>query len=232
MKCSFKQGVVGLTIVVFIMVSLVTPIAAQPGRHYHYHSPPRHYHGPSSFDKTMGIMGAVSSIVAAANGHSPYVHHRQVVVVAAQPPTTVIVEKQPTLVVEKPVVVEREVVVEKIVPMPVAPPLTSTHYYSPQLGATFTIQNMQIPGYRFRAARLMSDPLEGSPLADIGLVKGDVVTRLSNDQVTSLEVLEKHQGQIPVRYIKAGTIKVQMARINIPTDREIFPEEDEVYFTP
>lgn len=237
MKRSAQIRIVGL-LVVSLVLALAVPCFAQPGRRPGPPGPPgpppRHHHrGPSDFDKTMRVIGAVGAAAAAANGYSPYGYYRrpQPVVVVQQPrPTTVVIEKAPVVVekiIEKPVIVEREVVVEKTVPSKALP----EDYYSPKLGATFKIQNMQIPGYKFKAARLTSDPLEGSPLEEIGLVKGDVVTRLDNDAVTELDVLESHEKNTLIRYIKSGTTKVQLGRVYIPTDAELH-QDDDVFYAP
>lgn len=237
MNRSRQHRIVGLLTLSVLLVS-VSPVMAQPGRrtpappHYHHH----HHRGPSDFDKTMRIIGAVGAVAAAANGYTPYHYHRHprpVVVVPAPAPSTIIVEKQAPVVVEKivekPVIVEKEVIVEKTVTVP-----ETTYYYSPKLGAHFEIQNMQIPGYKFRAARLRSDPLTGSPLSELGLVKGDVITRLNNDPVGSLQILEKYEKNTSVRYIKTGTTKVQLGRIFIPPDDEFgaIEETDANYLAP
>ena len=74
--------------------------------------------------------------------------------------------------------------------------------------------------------------IEGSPLAAIGLVKGDVVTRLDNDSVSSFDVLERHERNTLIRYIKSGTTKVRQDRIYIPADDEMPVLEDETYYAP
>jgi len=122
------------------------------------------------------------------------------------------------VVVERPVIVERQVVVERQTPVIVG----SEGSYSPKLGAFFRIENMEIPGHRFTAARLMSDPVEGSPLRDIGLRKGDVITRLNDAPASTLAELERHAGNMAMRYIKTGTTRVLLANIYIPRDSEVF----------
>ncbi len=186
----------------------------------------------------MGVIGAVGAVAAIANGYTPYGYHRysRPVVVVPSRPATVVVDRP--VVVEK--VVDRPVVVERIVEKPVyvdsrPMPVDSSQpndYYSPKLGASFKIQNMQIPGYRFTAARLTSDPLEGSPLAELGLTKGDVITRLNNDPVNKLDILERHEKATMIRYIKTGTTRVRQGRIYIPTHAELAPPDEETYFAP
>jgi hypothetical protein len=67
-------------------------------------------------------------------------------------------------------------------------PLNDEGLFSLKLGATFVIESMQIPGYNFMAARLTADPVEGSPLHDIGFQEGDVITRLGGTPVDTLDV--------------------------------------------
>jgi len=215
----------------------------------------------SDFDKTLAVIGAVGTVAAIANSYnSPYYYYRYQrymnpsVVVYPQRP--VVVVEQPvvvenvveTQVVEK--VIEKEVIVE--VPGTVEqragvspadgvqmcdPPVDGTVIdgadgaYSPKMGASFTIESMQIPGYSFTAARLTCDPVEGSPLHDIGLREGDVITRIGGTPVDALQVLEKHERDTEIRYIKAGTEKVLLATIYIPTDEEFF-ENDEIEYAP
>lgn len=219
-------------IVVALLLCSVTfavtiPGFAQPGRGphrppHHYHGPPQHHHhGPSDFDKTMRVLGAVGAVAAIAGGASQYYYYRQqrpvVVVQPAQP--TVVVERP--VVVDRPVIVDRPVLVEKSVVVEKASPVAVADNYSYRLGATFEIQKMQIPGYRFTAARLTSDPIEGSPLNKIKLKKGDVITRLNTDSVASMDILDRHENYTTIRYIKHGTTKVLIDRIYIPTEDDM-----------
>ena len=68
----------------------------------------------------------------------------------------------------------------------------------------------------------MSDPVEGSPLRDVGLRKGDVITRLNDAPTSTLAELEQHTGNMAIRYIKTGTTKVVLANIYISRDTEVF----------
>ncbi|MDR2116158.1 MAG: hypothetical protein LBP87_07240 [Planctomycetaceae bacterium] len=231
MKLSSTRWITGVLLFVIFTALSVSPATAQPGR---FHGPPppphhHHHHGPSDFDKALGVIGAVGAVAAIANGYSPYGYYRRSpsVVVVPQRPSTVVVERP--IIVEKPVVVERQVLVEKTVP---ATPVLPADYYSPKLGTTFIIQNMKIPGYTFTAARLTSNPIEGSPLNTIGLRKGDVITRLDNAAVDSLEELERHEKNTLIRYIKTGTTKVQLAKIYIPTDSELSSNETDTFYAP
>ncbi len=79
-------------------------------------------------------------------------------------------------------------------------------YYAWRLGAEFEIQTIQVPGYVFRAARIVSEPEFGSPLNQLGLQVGDVITRLDGIPVTNYAELERHAYRTVVRYVKAGTI--------------------------
>ena len=89
-------------------------------------------------------------------------------------------------------------------------------YFSPRLGARFTIQTVQIPGFSpFRAARLVSRPEQGSPLAQLGLRQGDVITRLDGIPASNLQQLEKHILDTTVRFVRAGSQNVQEGTIMI-----------------
>jgi hypothetical protein len=228
MKLLSTRWITGVLMFIVFTALSVSPALAQPGR-FHGPPPPHHRHGPSDFEKTLGVIGAVGAVAAIANGYSPYGYYRRspAVVVVPPRPSTVVVERP--IVVEKPIVVERQVLVEKTAP---AAPILSSDYYSPKLGATFVIQNMKIPGYTFTAARLTSNPIEGSPLNLLGLSRGDVITRLNNAAVDSVEELERHEKNTLIRYIKTGTTKVQLAKIYIPTDKELNPNEDDIFYAP
>ena len=193
-----------------------------PGRYYGPPPPYRPYgpppHRSSDFNKALAVIGTVGAVAAIANArNNSYYYYRQPTVVVA-PPRPIIVEKQ--VIVEKPVVVERQV--------PVV--VSGEGTYSPKLGASFRIESMQIPGYRFMAARLTSDPLPDSPLHGIGLRKGDVVTRLDDSPADTFAELERHERNTLVRYIKTGTTKVLLANVYIPTDSEVL--SDETYNAP
>ncbi len=190
--------------------------------------PPHHHHGPSDFDKAMGIVGTVGAIAAMANGQSVYSYNRygRSVVVVDRPPVVV---QRPPIVVEKPVVIEKPVIIEKPVPVAVT---NANEYYSRKLGATFGFEKMQIPGYKFVGARLLTEPVNGSPLYELGLRRGDVVTRLDNDPASSADALELHEKVTTIRYIKTGTTKVLIDRIYIPTDDELQNAEDDGFVAP
>ena len=182
---------VGLLVLALCVSTFTTPVMAQRPvvvtQHHHYH-PPR----MNDFDRTLAIIGTVGTILNAR--HQRVCHHP--VVVAPAPP----------------VIVERQVIVERPVPVVRGPEGT----FSPNLGAWFRIENMQIPGHRFTAARLMSDPLPNSPLNRLGLRQGDVITRLNDNPVTTLAELERHSRNTTVRYIHTGTTRVLVDNIFIP----------------
>lgn len=98
-------------------------------------------------------------------------------------------------------------------------------YRSQKLQATFLLQRMQIPGFSvFWGARVVSVQ-PGSPLQQIGLKVGDVVTRLDGVPIHTgkykvpgqipgttywaIPQMEKHYSITQVRCIKAGSIQVQ-----------------------
>ena len=182
-----------------------------------------------------------------------YYPHRPIVVVEPQPtimPVPVVVDREVPVIVDRevPVIVEKEVVVERPVhnePTPSsvgsdrpATPTTddpvllrlqnmqSDETFSPKLGGIFKIEDMQIPGHNFKAARLSSDPLEGSPLYEFGLREGDAITRLGGTAAASFDVLEKHERTVEMRYIKSGTDRVLRAAIYIPTDAELWGDDE------
>ena len=89
-------------------------------------------------------------------------------------------------------------------------------YFSPRLGARFAIHTVQIPGFSpFRAARLVSRPEQGSPLAQLGLRQGDVITRLDGIPASNLQQLEQHILDTTVRFVRAGSQAVQEGTIMI-----------------
>jgi len=241
MNRKMTYSAAGFVVLALCITMFSTPVLAQvvitrPGpTPYRYgYGPPRPpvRRGPSDFDKTLAVVGAVGAVAAAASGARygygygyDYYRYRQPTVIVA-PPRPVIVEKP--VVVERPVVVEKQVIVEKpvVVERKVPVSVARDGSYSPKLGASFRIENMQIPGYKFTAARLISDPVEGSPLHGIGLRKGDVVTRLDDTPADTLAELERHEKNTLVRYIKTGTTKVLLANVYIPADDEVFNDEN------
>ena len=218
----------GFLVLALCVSTASAPALSQPfyrpgfGRPYVPPPPPR-YHRMNDFDKTLAVIGTVGTIAAIANSrNNTYYYHsypyRYPTVVVAPPRPALVVQTQPTpIVVEKQVIVEKPVVVERQVPVVIS----ANGTYSPKLGASFRIENMQVPGYKFTAARLTSDPVSTSPLAKIGLRKGDVITRLDDSPANTLAELERHERNTLIRYIKTGTTKVLLANIYIPPTAEM-----------
>jgi len=226
MTCSAAALLVlALCISVFSAPALAQRVVVRPGptylghpRYHHYH---HHHYRANDFDRAMAIVGTVGAAVAIARQNRYY--HQPAVVVAPARPTVVVTPPSP-VVVQRPVVIERQVVVEQpvIVERQVPAAAAQDGSFSPKLGAWFRIENMQLPGYRFTAARLMSDPLPDSPLHRIGLRKGDVITRLNDNPADNLAELERHERNTLVRYIKTGTTRVLLANVHIPATTEVY----------
>jgi hypothetical protein len=85
------------------------------------------------------------------------------------------------------------------------------------LTTEFKRVQVTIAGETFEAIKLASAPGKDSPLVQIGLKKGDVITHLNGNPINELtpEVLEKTRGKIKVRYIKDGRQVVE-GTIDIP----------------
>ena len=217
------RPVAGVLVLAVCVSALSVPAPAQravvrhPGVPYHHHHyrPPYHHHHSSDFNTAMAVIGTVGAVAAIANArHNSYYYNPYPApypVVVTPRPTVVVTQPNP-VVVQRPVVVERQVIVERQTPVSVR----QEGAYSPKLGAWFRIENMQLPGYNFTAARLVTDPMPHSPLFLAGLRKGDVITRLNDIPTDTLEELERHSGNTLMRYIKTGTTKVQLANIHIP----------------
>ena len=91
-----------------------------------------------------------------------------------------------------------------------SPYLVQGGYFSKRLGAQFVIQTIQIGNFpAVKAARITSQPRQGSPLEQLGLEVGDVITRLDGIPVTKKTELENHIQETQVRFVKAGTHWVQ-----------------------
>jgi len=88
--------------------------------------------------------------------------------------------------------------------------------YSPTLGAEFRVENFFLPAFgQFTSVRLVSVPEWNSPLRNLGLQPGDVITRLDGVRVDNLAELENHYSWTQVRYIKTGTQIVKIGNIFI-----------------
>jgi hypothetical protein len=104
-------------------------------------------------------------------------------------------------------------------------------YFSPRLGARFLIQPMFLPQFgQFFGARLVSLPEPGSPLLQLGLSEGDVITRLDGLPVRDTWELERHVFETSVRFIRDGEQVVRRGTMYICPhqffrDRYAFPWE-------
>lgn len=86
-----------------------------------------------------------------------------------------------------------------------AEPLLPPSYFSPRLGAAFQMEQMFLPQFgHFTGARIVSDPLPGSPLLQPGLGAGDVITRLDGIPLIRVEELERHVLNTSLRFIRNG----------------------------
>lgn len=78
-------------------------------------------------------------------------------------------------------------------------------YFSPRLGARFLIEQTSLPQFgMFWGARIVSEPAVNSPLRQLGLSEGDLLTRLDGLPVVSTLELERHILETGVRFIRAG----------------------------
>jgi hypothetical protein len=78
-------------------------------------------------------------------------------------------------------------------------------YFSPRLGARFLIEQLSLPQFGlFWGARIVSEPAANSPLRQLGLGAGDVITRLDGLPLTSTLELERHILETGVRFLRAG----------------------------
>ena len=94
-------------------------------------------------------------------------------------------------------------------------------YFSRRLGARFVVQKFYLPEFgSFFGARLVSEPEHGSPLRQLGLEQGDVITRLDGTPVTDTDELEKHILDTNVRYIRAGESRVRAATMIVSQFRQ------------
>jgi hypothetical protein len=94
--------------------------------------------------------------------------------------------------------IQKELVVETVQPALPA-------YFSSRLGARFLMEEMFLPQFgRFTGARMVSEPLPGSPLLQLGLGEGDLITRLDGVPVIRIQELERHILGTGVRFIRAG----------------------------
>ena len=123
--------------------------------------------------------------------------------VESSTPRQVVINEPQLNVPQQPIQVQQPAQVQQLVIDPSQPnPLA---YFSPRLGARFLIQPMFLPQFgNFMAARIVSVPEFGSPLLQLGLEEGDVITRLDGLPVVNLAELERHILETGVRFIRAG----------------------------
>ena len=98
---------------------------------------------------------------------------------------------------------------------PVYPPV-QPGVYCPTLDCYVDFQEMNLPRFgSFTACMIVSEPGVNSPLAALGLTRGDAVTRFNTNRATAMTAMAGLNGQTIVRYIKGGTQLVQADYINI-----------------
>jgi hypothetical protein len=97
---------------------------------------------------------------------------------------------------------ERQLVVDPTQPNQLA-------YFSPRLGARFLVEPVSMPKYgSFWAARIVSVPDHNSPLMQLGLGEGDLITRMDGLPLTCTIELERHVLETGIRFIRAGEYSV------------------------
>lgn len=135
---------------------------------------------------------------------------------AAPVATRQVVINEPQLNVPQQPAQVQQLVIDPSQPNPLA-------YFSPRLGARFLIQPMFLPQFgNFTAARIVSVPEFGSPLLQLGLEEGDVITRLDGLPVVSLQELERHILETGVRFIRAGEQNVCKGTMFVDPHRLFF----------
>ncbi|MCA9055147.1 MAG: hypothetical protein KDA75_15000 [Planctomycetaceae bacterium] len=129
----------------------------------------------------------------------------------ATPQQQLAAPEQPVAISEQVATTERQVVVsqqpgqavQQLVVDPSQP--NQLAYFSPRLGARFLVEETFLPQFgNFWAARIVSEPEFGSPLCQLGLDEGDLITRMDGLPVMSTCELERHILDTGVRFIRAG----------------------------
>ena len=93
-------------------------------------------------------------------------------------------------------------------------------FFSSRLGARFEVQSIQIGAFSpVWAARIVSEPQPGSPLQQLGLRIGDVITRLDGIPVTHTAELDRHVYDTQVRFIRAGSQYVEEGTMFVDAGR-------------
>lgn len=102
-------------------------------------------------------------------------------------------------------------------------------YFSRRLGARFEVQPIQIGNFApVSAARIVSVPQPGSPLSQLGLEIGDIITRLDGIPIQNEQELDRHVYDTVVRFVKAGSNQVQQATMYVDGNRFF----QETYYPP
>ena len=93
-------------------------------------------------------------------------------------------------------------------------------YFSPVMGARFELVQMPIGGIHVSGAKLIARPIPGSPLEDMGLLPGDVITHLDGDAVVRTAELENHEDKTTVSWI-AGNAQATRTSCSMGSRRTI-----------
>lgn len=82
-------------------------------------------------------------------------------------------------------------------------------FFSSQLGCRLKIEVVTLHDLgSFTCAKLTSNPVPGSPLAELGLVRGDMITRLNGNRIHNRADLQCQTGDIVCRYVTAVDCQV------------------------
>lgn len=120
-------------------------------------------------------------------------------------------------------------VIPNNLPAKAAQALQQGHVYKSQrwLASFYLEERLQIPGSPVFSAGRIVEIQPGSPLQQIGLNVGDVVTRLDGTRVADgkwpnqqgcfwmLPELERHFGMTRIRFIRRGTATVEEPTVNL-----------------
>ncbi|MCA9047898.1 MAG: hypothetical protein KDA89_04180, partial [Planctomycetaceae bacterium] len=88
--------------------------------------------------------------------------------------------------------------------------------FSPTFGTRFVVRTFESDVYGpFPGALITSEPQPGSPLHQLKLTTGDIITRLDDARVRSAMELEIHARDTSVRFLSKSTGKVQVGVIYI-----------------
>jgi len=96
----------------------------------------------------------------------------------------------------------------------------STHF-----GCELAIEPVRLANWgTFTCARLVSTPAPDSCLAGLGLVKGDLITRINGVRVTDTRHLNCSLGEFRCRYIRIRDGVVREALVNVGTEAALPPQ--------